>query len=174
MIVCIFGPSCVGKTTVARRAAAALDLPLRSCGAAVREKAETLGLPIDQLPDDAHRAVDAASVEWALERRGGCMLEGRFLDAVFAAASVSATLIDLRADRCCRVNRARIRHGQLTFCLGDLDRMDAEDAHFSARLFRRHASDMARHMLDTSRLTVGECVRRVQEIVKASGPCGEN
>jgi cytidylate kinase len=171
MIVCIFGASCVGKTVIARCAAATLDLPLRSCGTAVREKADILGLAIEQLSDDIHRAVDAASVEWALEHRGGCMLEGRFLDAVFAAAGVSAILIELRADRSCRLNRARIRHGLLSFCANDLDRMDAEDAAFRARLFRRHASDLARHMLETSRLTVDECAGRVQEIVKASSPC---
>jgi cytidylate kinase len=173
MIVCIFGLSCVGKTIIARHAAVALGLPLRSCGDAIRKKAETLDLPIDQLPDEAHRAVDAASVEWALERRGGCMLEGRFLDAVFTAAGVSATLIELRANRSRRVNRAYIRHGLLSFSIDDLDRMDAEDADFRARLFRRHADDVARHMLDTSCLTVDECARRVQEIVKASNHVGK-
>lgn len=174
MIVGIFGRSCVGKTTVARRAATALNLPLRSCGDAVRKKAETLWLPIDQLSDDAHRAVDAASVEWALERRGGCILEGRFLHAVFAAAGVSATLIELRADSSSRVKRARIRLGVPTFSINDLERLDAEDAGFGARLFGRYGSDVPRHVLDTSDLTVDECTRRVQEIVEVPGRCRDN
>jgi cytidylate kinase len=160
MIVCIFGASCVGKTTVARRVAAALVLPLRSCGGAVREKAEILGLPIDQVPDNAHRAVDAASIGWARERFTGCLLEGRFLDAVFAAAGLSANLIELRANRSCRVARARIRYGLLSFSTDDLDRMDAADADLRARLFARVARYPARHMLDTSDLTVDECARR--------------
>jgi cytidylate kinase len=174
MIVCILGPSCVGKSTIARRAAAALELPLRSCGDAVREKAEILGLPIEQLPDDAHRAVDAASVVWALERFGGCLLEGRFLDAVFAAAGVSATLIELQANRSSRLARARTRYSVLSFSTDDLDRMDAAEAEFRARLFGRVAEYPTRHMLDTSGLTLDECARRVREIVEASGPRREN
>lgn len=171
MIVCIFGPSCVGKTTVASRAAAALGFPMRSCGDAVREKAEALGLPIDQLEDDTHRAIDAATVEWALESRGGCVIDGRFLDAVFAAAGVSVILIELQAGRNCRVKRARLRRRQPTFSNDDLDRLDGEDANFRARHFLQHTNNQRRYVFDTSGLTVDECSRRVQEIVKGTSLC---
>jgi cytidylate kinase len=169
MIICLFGPSCGGKTTVGRRAAAVLQLPLRSIGKAVRQMAETLGLPIDQLSDDAHRAVDAASVAWALERRSGCMLEGRFLDAVFATAGVPATLIELREARGCRAERARTRNDQPNFSTDDLDRLDAEDASFRRRLFGCVGSDAPRHVLNTSGLEVEECAQRVKQIIEASG-----
>lgn len=174
MIVCIFGPSFVGKTTIAGCAAAALDLPLRSCGHAVRQMAEILALPIDQLTDNTHRAVDAATVEWALERRGGCIIEGHFLDAVFAAAGVPAILIGLQADRGRRVERARRRTGRPAFSSHDLDRLDAEDAAFRGRLFGRHASDLLSHILDTSDLSADECAGWVQETIKASGRCRKN
>jgi cytidylate kinase len=169
MIVCLFGPSCVGKTTVARRAAAALELPLRSCGDAVRQMAKTLRLPINQLTDDAHRAVDAATVAWALERHSGCMLEGRFLDAVFATAGVPATMIiELQAAHGCRVERARKQNGP-TFSIDDLVQLDAEDAALRRRLFKCGGRDVARHVLDTSGRAVEDCARLVQEMVEATG-----
>lgn len=174
MIVCIFGPSYVGKTTVAKRAAAALDLPIRSCGDAVRQMAKSLSLPIDQLPDAAHRAVDAATVDWAVEHRGGCFLEGRFLDAVFDAAGISAILIELWADRDCRLERARIRNGQSTFSADDLVRVDAEETSFRGRLFGRHGIDVPRLAIDTSNRTVDECARHVQEIATTWALTREN
>ncbi|MFZ1413747.1 MAG: AAA family ATPase [Defluviicoccus sp.] len=174
MIICIFGPSYAGKTTLAQRAAAALDLPLRSCGNAVRQMAKNLGLPIDELPDDAHRVVDAASVDWAVEHQGGCMLEGRFLDAVFDAAGVSTNLIELRADINCRLKRARLRNGRSTFSADALNRVDAKDASFRGRQFGQHGIDLPRRVLDTSGRTVDECARQVQEIVTTWALSREN
>jgi cytidylate kinase len=167
MIICLFGPSYVGKTTIARKAASILGLPLRSCGDAVRQKAASLRLPIEQLPDKAHLTVDAATIEWGLKRSDGCMIEGRFLDAVFATAGVPIALLELRADRGCRLRRARMRNG-LSFSANDLDRLDAEDASFRARIFGRDDMELPRCVLDTSTRTVDECSRWVQETVKAS------
>lgn len=167
MIICIFGPSFVGKTTVARCAATALDLPLRSCGDAVRQMARTAGLPIDQIPDDSHRTVDAETIDWAIKHCGGCMVEGRFLDGVFSSAGKAATLIELWADSRCRLERARTRSGRATFSQGDLNRLDAADASFRLRLFGQHANDLPRYVLDTSDRTADECARWVQELVRA-------
>ena len=95
------------------------------------------------------------------------MLEGRFLDAVFSAAGIAATLIELRADTRCRLQRARTRNGTSTFSEDDLCKLDAEDANFRLRLYGQYADHMPRRALDTSGRAVDECVRRLQEMIKA-------
>jgi cytidylate kinase len=84
MIFAIYGPSCVGKSTVSSRVAAELNLQFRSCGSAVRDRASVLGIDIKELPDAIHREIDQETVAWALTHQP-CVVEGRFLDLVLAA-----------------------------------------------------------------------------------------
>ncbi|RDJ21061.1 hypothetical protein DWF00_07525 [Bosea caraganae] len=165
MIVCLFGPSCVGKTTLAQRAAVALGLPLRSCGEAVRAAATAHGLTINDLPDEQHREVDAGTVVWAMGNKS-CIVEGRYLDRVFADSRTPVTLILIRASDACRVSRAKGRSGNTTFSADDLRRLDDEDNAFRERLFGDRVAAMPWQVLDTSGLTVDECARQLRELIE--------
>jgi cytidylate kinase len=165
MIVCLFGPSCVGKTTLAKRVAAALGLPLRSCGDAVRTAATVHGTTIKDLPDEGHREVDAGTVAWALEHKA-CIVEGRYLDRVFADSRAAVTLILIGASDACRVSRLRDRSGNTLLSAEDLRRSDDEDNAFRERLFGDHATAMPWQVLDTSGLTVDECAQQLSELIE--------
>jgi cytidylate kinase len=166
MIICFFGASCVGKTTFARRISDALQIPLRSCGDAVRAQARASGVHIQDLSDTLHREIDAATVAWALEQKT-CIVEGRFLDAVFRGVGAPSTLIKFSASKKDRISRAMARSGNLSYSASDLDRVDIADAEFQARLYE-DMSGPAVHPLvfDTSDLTVNECIPKILPLVK--------
>src|SRR5215510_2480031 len=118
MIFAIFGPSCVGKTTVTRLVAERLKLPLRSCGGVVRDRASALGVSVQAVPDDVHHEIDRETVAWATSNQP-CLLDGRFLDQVLAKAKTSVVLIQLTASDSQRHFRA-CNSGRTGFTLDDL------------------------------------------------------
>lgn len=166
MIVCFFGASCVGKTTFARCVSDALQLPLRSCGDAVRAEAEASNVHIQDLSDAQHREIDAATVTWALKQKS-CIVEGRFLDAVFRGVVAPTTLIKFSASKRDRISRAMVRSGNLSYSASDLDRVDTADAEFRARLYDDLSGPAMQPLVfDTSDLTVKECIPTILSLVK--------
>jgi len=130
VIICLIGGTCAGKTTTGKALAELLGWPFRSCGSAVRRRAELLGIPFLRLAGVDHRIVDDETVAWAIGH-SDCLVEGRFLDAVFGQAAVPAATIRLTANAATRA------------------------------------------VVDSSDLTVSECVSRVSEILGlASFPPG--
>jgi cytidylate kinase len=168
MIFCIFGRSCIGKTTVAKRVADELDLPLRSCGSAVQERARALGLSSRDLPDAIHRQVDGSTVVWGLANQP-CIIEGRFLDAVFAGVDAPILLINLTASDVQRHARGYVSKGP-SFTLNGLRQADADDASFRVRMFTASAEIIPGLTVDSSEMTVEECVLCVRTIIEARLP----
>ncbi len=163
MIVCLVGPTCTGKTTTATRLASELRWPLRSCGLAIRQRAVDLGVVPEILDDRNHRFVDEETVQWALMSRN-CLVEGRFLDSVFRDLTIPVTMIRMEASYDVRAERGRLR-GKSTFVVDDVMRADAEDAAFRDRLYPWTALAASFPVLDSSDLTVDECVRRVRAML---------
>jgi adenylate kinase family enzyme len=133
MIVAIYGPSSVGKTTVASRVAAEFKLPLRSCGRVVRDRAKSLGIELKVLPDAVHQEIDQETVTWAMTHQP-CLIEGRFLNLVLAGVDSSAIFIRLTASDIQRQLRA-CNSGRTGITIDDLQRTDAADLCFIKRMF---------------------------------------
>lgn len=141
-----------------------LGLKLRSCGEEIRAHALSLTVSIANLPDGVHEAVDRETVLWA-QHSQPCLVEGRFLDAVFAGTS-PACVIRLEAGDAARLGRARQRF--VDFALADLLRCDQEDKQFRARMFAGRAALRPSRIIDTTRLTVEECFECVRSIIGQS------
>jgi cytidylate kinase len=163
MILCLYGSTCSGKTTVARALASKLNFPLRSCGEEVRRVAGELDIALADVPEYGHRQIDRDTVAWAHEHRP-CVIEGRFLDTVFASAAAPATLVRLVASDESRLVRGRTRNP--AFTSDDLGRADAEDAKHRARIYNALEEVVPWQTVDTSDLSVDECVRRIVTMLK--------
>jgi cytidylate kinase len=168
MIIAIYGRSCAGKTTVSNRVAAELKLPLRSCGHVVRDRAKALGMDVDELPDAVHRAIDEETVGWASTHQP-CIVEGRFLDKVLAAVDGPVLFIELFASNIQRKNRACISGGS-GITIDDLLRVDAADMRFVKRMFSSSGVFLSCVAVDTSDMTVEECVLQIRAIISAKWP----
>jgi cytidylate kinase len=165
MIVAFFGPSCVVKTTIARVLQDQLALPLRSCGAAVVERAARVGVPFTDLPDEEHRAVDHDTLSWVVSRQS-CLVEGRFLDSVLAPVAGPTILVRLNArveDRCRRW--AARSTPSMSIRLEELDRIDDT---LRARLYGTSQRIQPVLTLSTSELSVEVCAERVVSLLGAS------
>jgi cytidylate kinase len=165
MIVAFFGPSRVGKTTIARALQNQLALPLRSCGAAVVERAVRLGVPFTDLPDDEHRAVDRETLSWVAGHES-CLVEGRFLDSVLAAIAGRTILVRLDATGEDRCQRWAARNMPLTST--ELEELDKVDVTFRARLYGTSQPIRPVLTLSTSELSVEACVQSVVSQLGAS------
>jgi hypothetical protein len=131
-------------------------------------RASMLRLSLDNLPSSVHEEVDNESVLWALSNRP-CLVEGRFLDAVFAHRT-PALVIRLHAADTARLERGRARSP--TFGLSDLQRSDEGDARFRARMFACRVPIVPLRTIDTTNLTVEECSECVRLIIeeRLAGP----
>jgi cytidylate kinase len=166
MIFCIYGPSCAGKTTLARRLAEALDIPMRSCGDEVRQRAASLNMLIADLPDKIHREIDNATVGWALRHRH-CLVDGRFLDAVFVGHAGSVVMIELVASKASRGIREQNRQKSLnTPQTEHIEQADADDVAFRARMFNLRELLQPNIRVDTSELTVEICAQQIRAYIE--------
>jgi cytidylate kinase len=93
LIIAIFGPSCVGKTTLARVLGAKLGIPIRSCGTVLREEAFRLGISLDSISLEVHHRIDAETRNFAEQATGSTIIEGRYLDVVLIGATPNMKLI---------------------------------------------------------------------------------
>lgn len=135
MILAIYGPSCVGKTTIARILTTQLRVPVRLCGDVVRQASVDLGLDINALPDLMHREIDAETICWANSSSGLCLVEGRYLDQVLAPLKSSIVLICFAATPQARAERWEMKTG-LKSGLSQIRQVDALDAAFRKKMYK--------------------------------------
>lgn len=168
MIICLFGASCVGKTTIAEGVSSLLGLPLRSCGNIVRSRAQKMQISLERLPDDVHREIDLETIEWA-SSQADCILEGRFLDLVFSGGCPAVVLIKIDALIECRIRRGQERSQRSTFSEKDILRADAEDLSYRCRMFSNLVPREPWRVLDTTNMTIAECIKTVQNLTMEAG-----
>lgn len=161
MIIAIFGSSGSGKTSLAGALSSALSLPVRSCGDAVRDLAKFHGCSLLELSEIQHSTVDQQTVAWAQSERCG-ILEGRFLDRIVHSLTVSYVLVELYAPR--QTRRSRILATGKNF--DEVRNIDLADDAFRERMYTANSSRRSAICLNTSELSVEECVAAVTSLVQ--------
>ena len=164
MIIALFGNSQTGKTTIAKRLAEELAFPLRSCGEAVKHRAQEKGISWDELSDAEHRAVDENTRIWVLTNRP-CLVEGRYLHFVLASLSTQVTLVRLEAtsdDR--RIRQVGLSNAPVA--PSDFERADADDLALQERLYNMTLGVEPSLRLNTSQLPVEACVECLKVMVE--------
>ena len=164
MILCFYGKSLTGKTTLARQLATDSNVPLRCCGDEVRKKAIELKVGIEQMPDEEHFAVDQATRIWVLDNQP-CIAEGRFLDAVLSIDKQNDTqFIEVTASQDIRLQReiARSERDSESFTINSLKQRDLSDVAFRNRVFPKFVGITPAISIDTSKSTIEECAQRIR------------
>jgi cytidylate kinase len=108
-IIAIFGPTCSGKTEVARSLHRRIGGRLRCCGEEVKEAARLKGVTLDALEKEDHFAVDEMTRRAVRDVQGRLIVEGTFLDSVLR--DVKVPLIKVIATDDERLRRMRQREG---------------------------------------------------------------
>ena len=62
----------------------------------MRAAAERENVAVENLPDVVHKEIDRETVAWARQSVGPCVVEGRYLNHVFATDGVRVYLIEFR------------------------------------------------------------------------------
>jgi cytidylate kinase len=170
MIVALYGPSSTGKTTIARGVRSETNISLRSCGEIVKSRADLLGMPVSDLPDDEHRSIDHETRAWAAANKP-CLVEGRYLDYVLGPLGAQVTLIRLDATALERKTRRVIsRDRPLTIPGDDPDLLDSI---FCTRMYAAGKQLAPQLILNSSEMSVEACVQRVVTLIqKACMPRG--
>lgn len=169
MIIAIFGSSCTGKTTLSRALCAMVHLPLRSCGDAIRNKAEEVGVSWHELSDVDHQAVDAETLSWAIENTP-CVVEGRYLDYVLAGLASATVWVELRASPDVRCGRLADRLGNRLLEVTDLEEIDAAQLKFRRRLYGGASPMGTSIVLETSTSTIDESLERLMSFLDTISP----
>lgn len=148
MILAVFGPSAVGKTTVAKILADQLQLPIRHCGLAVHAKALEMGIAVGQVGVDLHKNIDAETLRWCDQHSlTGGIIEGRFLDYVLSGRA-DVLFVSLIAERTERSRRLKERIGY-TPSADKILAADADDDAFRSAMYGS-ATDRDLLVLDTT------------------------
>ena len=158
-VIALFGSSCSGKTVIAKALSVRLSLPLRHCGDCVRATANSIGKAIDELSLDNHRDVDAETIKWT-QKNAPCIVEGRFLDFVFANEIPSSYMVLIFASSEVKLNRLVNRHKRHA-TVDDTDLADAMDANFRARMYADRLPIRPIAKINNSDRSVESCVQEI-------------
>jgi cytidylate kinase len=123
-------------------------------------------MALADLPDEIHSEIDDATVVWGIGHQP-CLIEGRFLDAVFAERNAPIVLIKLTASMNQRCARWQNRQKIFTLTVEELVRADTDDVWFRARMFHFREPAVPDLTVDTSELTVDACAQRVKTYIRA-------
>jgi cytidylate kinase len=82
LVLALYGPTCVGKSTLAQEIGKRLRANVRHCGQILKEKTSQLKIPFDSLPIELNRAVDAETRRFAEDADEIRVIEGRYLNIV--------------------------------------------------------------------------------------------
>jgi cytidylate kinase len=164
-VVCFFGSTCVGKTTVARALGLALRVPVRHCGTRIREACIQADAPDSYtLPLSHHQVVDAETVRVASAHSVG-VIDGQHLDLVLRRVP-GVFLVRLECSVPVRGERMARRLADGGDGTAAVLKRDADDAALRLRLYSDHGS--ARRP-DLSIHTDALPVAAVVELVLAAG-----
>lgn len=160
-LIALFGPSCTGKTTLARILADRMGLPLRCCGELIKQRAAERGVPIPELSQEDHCEIDEGTREWC-QLGEARIVEGRFLDQVLAPiwSPSTSVLFEISASSTVRAHRwtERIRSAQ---SVSDVETFDADDLAFRVQAYDGVARVQAHWIVDTTDRSVEACLEEI-------------
>jgi cytidylate kinase len=84
IILVLYGKSCSGKSTVAKKLAESFSCPIRSASDAVRARSKELGVSASDLPMGEHRKIDEDTRSVVQSSGGSLVVEGSFLDVLLS------------------------------------------------------------------------------------------
>jgi cytidylate kinase len=102
-VLALYGPTCVGKSTVAIALHNRLGFPIRHCGDILRSRAVEFGIPPNSVTENIHRAVDDETRHIASHRED-LIVEGRFLNRVLSGMA-NVKLVRLSCSETVRTER---------------------------------------------------------------------
>jgi cytidylate kinase len=155
MIVALYGGTGCGKTTLARVAAGALDIPVRHCGNEIRDALEAAGSDAVLSADRIHRSVDEQTQRWCGQINGDALVDGRFLDQVLSGLP-NIVFIEVVATEEVRVRRLAERLGRQVDG-AEIRAADEEDDLFRRRMYSGASRAAGARMIDTSGGSAREC-----------------
>ena len=151
---------------MARRLAEALDIPMRSCGDEVRQRAASLNMLIADLPDKIHREIDNATVGWALRHRH-CLVDGRYSGRRVRRTCGLSCHDRTRGLKSFAWHKEQNRQKSLnTPQTEHIEQADADDVAFRARMFNLRELLQPNIRVDTSELTVEICAQQIRAYIE--------
>jgi cytidylate kinase len=121
IVIALFGKTCSGKSTTAKKLAELLSFPIHSASNSVRMRSRELGMSPNDLSLAEHRNIDKATLSVVQSTRGSLVVEGSFLDALLE--DIGIYRVELTCDEEERRRRFMQRSGE-----NGLDRRDQEDS----------------------------------------------
>jgi len=134
VVLAIYGPSSVGKSTLATELGTRLRAEVRNCGDVLRERATELGIPLESIPIELHRAVDSETRRHSKNPSAILVIGGRYLDKVLVGIP-GVRFLRLTCDEVARERRILSRQGDKVTEVMTLHQCDQEDAHLSQELY---------------------------------------
>jgi cytidylate kinase len=133
-VLAIYGPSCVGKTTLAAAISREWGVPVRHCGDMLKTRAAELGPPLRNLPLQVHEAVDEETHRLAQGASEVFVVEGRYLNLVLDGVS-QVKFVRLTCDEATRTRRFLTKAGGQGTSSITLHQSDQEDGHLRQILY---------------------------------------
>lgn len=173
MIIALYGQSSSGKTTIAKALRHRLGNGLvRHCGELVKARAKGLGVSLNDLPDEEHRAIDADTCKWSEAQTGIAIVEGRYLHCVLTRTCADVQIIEIVCSEAARVQRWANRMGR-PLGSNEFSDMAAADRNFTATMYHGVAPLVPGLRMDTTSAAVDECVTQILNWLELKAPtCG--
>lgn len=158
IVLAIYGPSSVGKSTLANELGRQWAVPVRHCGSVVKVCATEIGVPPNCVPLELHRKIDAETCRLAQDTSGIFVVEGTYLDLVLSKMP-QVKLLQLTCDEAMRELRFFAKVSAETKSPATLRQRDQEDTRLRRVLYRGHQPPAENWMvLDTTRSAPAELV----------------
>jgi hypothetical protein len=123
-----------------------LSATVRHCGKLLKERSVQAGVPLETIPIELHRSVDAETRSYAKDPNGILVIEGRYLDVVlFGIPWVK--LLRLTCDEVTRQLRWETRRAISALAPESVLQRDQEDETIKYKLYGRRFTAMGDWMI---------------------------
>lgn len=160
IVLAIYGPSCVGKSTLAHELTRQWGVPVRHCGNVVKASATAIGVSPNFLPLELHREIDAETRRLAKLNAGHFVIEGTYLDAVLTEMP-QVKFLQLVCDETMRATRFLAKASSQTTSSVTLRDRDEEDNRLRRILYGNRPSVKDWMVLDTTHLAPDKMVSAI-------------